>query len=42
MSGFVEHALLDKMFVGAAAHLQKPFTPESLASSVRAVLDART
>ncbi|HET9989973.1 MAG TPA: response regulator, partial [Kofleriaceae bacterium] len=41
MSGFTEHAVVERAFAEGANHLQKPFTPETLAGRVREVLDRR-
>jgi two-component system, cell cycle sensor histidine kinase and response regulator CckA len=39
MSGFSEHAVVEKALAGGANFLQKPFTPETLAGRVRDLLD---
>ncbi len=41
MSGFTEHSVLEQAIAGGAEHLQKPFTPESLGTRVRELLDRR-
>ena len=41
MSGFTEHAVVEKALAGGANHLQKPFTPETLGGRVREILDRR-
>jgi CheY-like chemotaxis protein len=39
MSGFSDHAVVEKALAEGADHLQKPFTPDTLAERVRAILD---
>ena len=39
MSGYADDALLARVSGTSAAFLAKPFTPDALATSVRAVLD---
>ncbi len=41
MSGFTEHAVVEKVYSEGANYLQKPFTPAALASRVRDLLDQR-
>lgn len=38
MSGYTEHAMLDRQMLNSAAYLAKPFSPEDLAVKVRALL----
>jgi len=39
MSGYSDHALMDADLLPGAALLQKPFTPDVLARTVRGILD---
>jgi nitrogen-specific signal transduction histidine kinase/CheY-like chemotaxis protein len=39
MSGFTEHAVVEKTLAAGADYLQKPFTPDTLAQRTRAILD---
>jgi PAS domain S-box-containing protein len=41
MSGFTEHAVVERAIAEGANYVQKPFTPETLAGRVREVLDRR-
>jgi two-component system, cell cycle sensor histidine kinase and response regulator CckA len=42
MSGYTDHALMHRELTAGEAFLQKPFTPEVFARTVRYVLDSRT
>jgi hypothetical protein len=41
MSGYTDHAIMQRHLTPGAAFLQKPFTPEAFARKVRTVLDDR-
>jgi FixJ family two-component response regulator len=40
MSGYTDHALMNRALTPGSSFLQKPFNPEALARTVRQILDA--
>jgi FixJ family two-component response regulator len=41
MSGYTDHALMNRALTPGSSLLQKPFTPETFARKVRQVLDTK-
>jgi two-component SAPR family response regulator len=42
MSGYTDHAVMHRDLTPGVAFIQKPFTPEAFARTVRTVLDAES